>query len=316
MALLELGLGVVARAGTDGSYFVDGHRGAGIIAAELFSERLEARARARLHRLVRESLVGAVSQAVAEPFPVEETPDPDALSEVLAALKASMSELREVGHSVIVGALALRAFQRAPHLLTQSRAEGVAATLCGFPAWPTRDDNDGVLRGDIEAEAAALAPAFAQARGAAFAALVLREYVQLLALWEGKGQGFSGHMLTYGHAVLDLERLGYPTLFELSKPAFCQYCAVCRRGPEQDGPDYHEPAAESYPHAHLGPTDAAYWERRVALDIGHGIKYPYALMALLDDVTSDAEGDALRRECLSSWWRLSPLPPPASSAHL
>ena len=30
MSLLEAGLGVVARAGTDGSYFVDGHRGAGI----------------------------------------------------------------------------------------------------------------------------------------------------------------------------------------------------------------------------------------------------------------------------------------------
>jgi hypothetical protein len=39
-------------------------------------------------------------------------------------------------------------------------------------------------------------------------------------------------------------------------------------------------------------------------------------MALLDDVAGDGEGDALRRECLSSWWRLSPLPPPPSSAHL
>ena len=40
-------------------------------------------------------------------------------------------------------------------------------------------------------------------------------------------------MLTYGNAVLDLERLGYLRLFEKSKEAFREYCAVTRRGPSK-----------------------------------------------------------------------------------
>jgi hypothetical protein len=221
---------------------------------------------------------------------------------VLTALEDSMSELREVGHNVIVGTLALRAFHISPFLLTPSRAAGVATTLRSFAPWPPLDDGDGVLRGDLEADALALGPEFACENGPEFAAVVLREYLHAVTLWSGKGQGWAGHMLTYGNAVLDLQRLGYLHLFEKSKAAFRQYCAITRRGPAHGADDYPEP--QGYQYAHLRPTDTEYWERRTSLDIGHGVKYPYALVALLDDI----DDDQLRSECLSSWWRLSPLP--------
>ena len=147
-------------------------------------------------------------------------------------------------------------------------------------------------------------------------ALVLREYLRLVPLWAGKGQGFSGHMLTYGHAVLELERLGYAKLFRQAKEAFCQYCAISRRGPDAAGDDYPEPAADAYPYRHLTPTDPEYWTRRTTLDIGHGIKYPYALLSLLDAVGDGTHCDNLRRECLAWWWRLSPLEVPAQTALL
>ena len=73
--------------------------------------------------MVSAQLVGAVAEALTQPFPQQQA-DPALLSEVLTALEDSMSELREVGHNVIVGALALRAFQISPQLLTPSRATG------------------------------------------------------------------------------------------------------------------------------------------------------------------------------------------------
>lgn len=301
MSLLEVGVGVLARAGTDGSYFVDGHRGAAIIAAELFKDHLDAAARARLHSLVTDLLLGAVPDAMTRPFP-QQVSDPELLSDVLAALEDSMSELREVGHNVIVGVLALRAFQKSPVLLTPSRASGVAVTLRSFSAWPPHEGGNEVLRGELHAEALALGTEFASQSGPAFATLVLREYLHAVALWVGKGQGWAGHMLTYGNAVLELERLGYSQLFQKSKEAFREYCAITRRGPARGAEDYPEP--QHYPYAHLSPTDTEYWERRSSLDIGHGIKYPYALMALLHDI----DDGHLRSECLATWWRLSPLP--------
>eukprot|EP01044_Picomonas_judraskeda_P024107 COSAG03_NODE_6535_length_1045_cov_1.110994_3_plen_43_part_01 len=41
-------------------------------------------------------------EALTQPFPPQQA-DPALLSEVLTALEDSMSELREVGHNVIVG---------------------------------------------------------------------------------------------------------------------------------------------------------------------------------------------------------------------
>lgn len=304
--LLSVGIGVVARAGsgTEGSsgYFVDGHRGAAIIAATLLSEQLSQTATERLNCLVSDQLVDALPAGMTQPFPQHETPDPELLAEVLTALEDSMDELREVGHNVIVGTLALRAFQISPVLLTPSRASGVAMTLRSFAPWPPLDDGNGVLRGDLEADALALGPEFAGENGPEFAALVLREYLHAVTLWSQKGQGWTGHMLTYGNAVMDLQRLGHLHLFEKSKAAFRQYCAITRRGPAVDADDYPEP--QGYRYAHLSPTDTEYWERRTSLDIGHGVKYPYALVALLDDI----DDDQLRSECLASWWRLSPLP--------
>lgn len=304
--LLSVGVGVVARAGSgiEGSsgYFVDGHRGAAIIAATLLTTHLSPTATARLESLVSNQLVDAMPASMTEPFPQHETPDPEHLTVVLTALEDSMSELREVGHNVIVGTLALRAFQTSPALLTPSRAAGVATTLRSFAPWPPVDDGDGVLRGDLEADALALGPEFTRESGSKFAALVLREYLHAVTLWSEKGQGWAGHMLTYGNAVMDLHRLGYLRLFQKSKAAFRQYCAVTRRGPASDSEDYPEP--EGYQYSHLSPTDTEYWGRRTSLDIGHGVKYPYALVALLDDV----DDEQLRSECLASWWRLSPLP--------
>ena len=74
----------------------------------------------------------------------------------------------------------------------------------------------------MRADAAVLGPEFASESGAAFAEVVLREYLTLLKLWRGRGQGWAGHMLTYGQAVLDLERLGHTDLFAKSKEAFRQ----------------------------------------------------------------------------------------------
>eukprot|EP01047_Picozoa_sp_COSAG01_P072156 COSAG01_NODE_11398_length_1944_cov_2.230352_2_plen_276_part_00 len=248
--LLVLGLNVLSQAASgavgsaasassqqsDGDYFVNGHRGAAMLAAHFFTLRpdLEPATRGRVDALVRQQLVAAAASAgltgspsdgfseqehaggaggcgdrsdsvvssVSGAAEISHPPPSDLESEVLGAIEPGVETLMEVGHNVIIGTLALRAFREEPRLLTPARARGVAATVRSFHPWPVhpRVNDHAVPRGDLEADAAALGqelgllsivgpaqPAAVASSttdsprpgcgGAAFAALVLREYL-------------------------------------------------------------------------------------------------------------------------------------------
>ena len=56
--------------------------------------------------------------------------------------------------------------------------------------------------------------------------------------FDGRGQGWSGHLLTYARALLDLRTLGHDALAERAEHGFALFDRI-RKGRETDIPRLH-----------------------------------------------------------------------------
>ncbi|MDH3380724.1 MAG: hypothetical protein OEQ39_27730, partial [Gammaproteobacteria bacterium] len=126
---------------------------------------------------------------------------------------------------------------------------------------------------------------------------MFREYLRAVDLFSGYGQGWAGHLMTFGQAVIELARLGHPQLAARARGAFLMYVKTLRRGPKAGDrriPD-HAPFD-------VTPLDAEYWERkqRIREGLGHAFKYAYSFYHLLPQLR-DA---ALRQECLAKAYQI------------
>ena len=257
-----LGLNALARA-HELDYFVDGHRGASLVAAHLLcvNNSLDARAGSRIAELFR---LNWASTPLCNPFP-EADAEPARVAEIGAALAEGGATLRQVGHNAIFAMLAIKALRMLPRAATAQRVEGICRLIRSFTPWQ-----------DVEPDADVNPPAFADA--AAASRFVLREAYDAVGRFVGFGQGFAGHMLTFGQALIELAAMGDVEWAESCRPAFSKYVTVTRRGPEPDA----KPRPD-HPPSDLRPTDVAYWEGRGdnSVDIGHVFKYPYSYYGLL-----------------------------------
>jgi hypothetical protein len=260
--ILVLGLNALARA-HEADYFADGHRGGGIVAAHLLCTEngLDERARRRIEELID---LNWGETALCSPFP-ESDPEPARIDEIGAALVEGGEALRQVGHNAIMAMLAIKAFRMVPKRATCERIDGVCALVRAFTPWR-----------DIEPDPDVNPPAFADTEAAS--RYVLRETCEAIDRFAGFGQGYAGHMLTFGQALIELADMGDVEWAESCRLAFSKYVTVTRLGPEPEAkpiPD-HQPSD-------LRPTDAAYWLKRPnhAVDIGHVFKYPYSGYNLL-----------------------------------
>lgn len=136
---------------------------------------------------------------------------------------------------------------------------------------------------DVEPDPEVKPPPFAD--GAAASEFILREASATVDRFIGYRQGFSGHMLTFGQALVELASMGDVEWAESCRTAFCKYVTVTRRGPDTDSKRYpdHKPSQ-------LRPNSAEYWNKRGdhAVDIGHVFKYPYSYYDLLRNVDDPA----------------------------
>jgi len=260
--LLLLGLNALARA-PERDYFADGHRGAAMVAAHFLcvDNHMTERARSRIVELFDRNWA---SSTLCQPFP-NAPPQPARIREIGAALAAGGEVLRQVGHNAIFAMLAIKAFETLPSAATPQRIDGVCKLIRLFTPWH-----------DIEPDADVNPPPFANA--AASSEFVLREASTAIDRFVGYGQGFAGHMLTFGQALVELAAMGHGEWADSCRTAFRKYVTVTRRGPGSDSkhrPD-HKPTR-------LRPIDAEYWEKRRdnSLGIGHVFKYPYSYYALL-----------------------------------
>lgn len=272
--LVLLGLNALARA-HEMSYFTDGHRGASLIAAHLLCEenKLPDAARLRIEQLFDLSWGPT---ALCKPFP-EEEPAPDQVRKIGEALIEANGSLREVGHNAIFAMHAIRAFRILPAAATPKRIDGVCRLIRAIKPW-----HDDIVPGeDI------MPPPFSDAPAAS--AFILREASAAIDTWLDYGQGFAGHMLTFGQALVELAEMGNEEWAESCRTAFRKYVAVMREGPASDDKRYteHKPTK-------LRPNQTEYWRQRSEkqLGIGHVFKYPYSYYDLLRRV----DDDALKRE--------------------
>jgi len=273
---LILGLDGLSRA-HGVNYFGDGHLGASVIAAYYLchenglEERTQNIIKSRIDHELR-------NDALFLPAP-NEAPDAALLEQLLTALSAGIGDLREVGHNIIFGAAALKAFRKCPDAITPYRVEGVCRLIDDFATTQnvSVEDADGVP--GIGDESALIE-------------FIFGEYLRSVSLYAGYGQGRAGHLLTMGHAVIELSRLGYPDLTAAAHDAYRMYIKTMRRGPkETDRPIPDHPAST------LTPLDHDYWEQRksVRSGLGHAFKYAYSFYNLF----SKLRDPILKDRCLA-----------------
>ena len=264
------------------SYFGDGHKGAAVVSAVFLCREND------VERGVPEMLADMLDthwarSELCAPFPVE-GPDQGLIEGVLATLRGNIGVLRQAGHNVIFASLALKAFRQLPHTVTPSRVDGVCKLINAFTE---STDVDVTGAGDM--------PDFRPPASAAD--FVLGEATRTMQSFVERGQGWSGHMLTYGQAMVDLCELGYGDVVADGLHAFRQYVARTRMGPlETDKPRPEHPRVE------LRPLELAYWEHRRGnpVGIGHCFKYPYGFYGLLSRAT-DPE---VKQRCLAESFRV------------
>jgi hypothetical protein len=275
------GLDALCRA-HETNYFMDGHRGAAMIAA---------------YYLCRDAAVEeGVSQIVGDmidehwthtdlcaPFP-SEAADSDGLDDILKRVDQSMGALRQVGHNVILPSLALKAFQQLPEAMTPSRVKGLCALIDSFTA------EEGIFLDKNDTFPDLSDPVVA-------AHFVLGEFLRTIEAFDGRGQGWSGHLLTYGQALVDLRELGYGSLAHSAEYGFKLYIKRIRMGPlETDKPRREHEVSD------LHPQQRVYWEHRRtrSVEIGHLFKYPYGFYGLMQL----AEDSDLKRRCAEAAYHI------------
>ena len=262
---LQRGLDALCRAHAF-DYFADGHRGGAIVSAYFFcrEEAVEADACAQMAALIDAHWT---STPLCAPF-ADEAPIGNGTERIVKHVEHSLDHLRQAGHNVILPSLALKAFAQRPDLLPESRVSGLCKMINAF----TRMD-------DVPLHPASDLPSFANAAEAS--AYTLGELLACMRAFDGRGQGWSGHLLTYSRALLDLRALGHDALAARAEHGFALYIDRIRMGPLDT--DLSRPEHARRP---AQPHQADYWHQRSqhGVSIGHLFKYPYGFYGLMRHV--------------------------------
>lgn len=279
--LIRLGLNALARAPQQ-NYFADGHRGAALISAHLMCVDNEL-GDATSNRIAELFDRNWASSKLCGPFPQADPVD-DAVERIGKALAGGGGVLREVGHDAIFAMHAIKGFRMLPELATAARVDGVCQLIGAIKPWR-----------DVAPDEAIDPPAFEDS--AAASKFILKEASEAIDRFKGFGQGFAGHMLTFGQSLVELAAMGDVEWAESCRTAFRKYVTVTRQGPQPgDRP------IKDHQVSKLRPDDAEYWQQRgeKTLGIGHVFKYPYAYYDLL----ARADDPPLQQELDAKAWQL------------
>ena len=278
---LVLGLNALSRAHTS-DYFADSHRGAAMIAAYYLCQRQDIEPGAA--RIIAEKVEASWSGSpLFAPFP-EEPSNPALTGRITQALAAGTDRLRQAGHNVIFPALALKAMAEVPEAVTPLRVAGICKLVESFTA-----TDEFLDEGDVPI------PGCEDPR--ALVEFVPGEALRAMERFEGRGQGWTGHLLTHAQAVMDLHLSGHPDAVQPARDALVRYIRRTRMGPGEGDRSIPE-----HPRSDETPLEERYWQARQGDDIGlgHCLKYPYAYCSLLD-LVCDA---GLKSRCENEAYRI------------
>src|SRR5262245_15438434 len=205
----------------------------------------------------------------------EETADPKLVEGLLEDLDAGIATLRNSGHNIIFAVTCLKALHAVPEAVTPERVNGLRKMVKSFGAakGPRKDNDPLVDLGDEEK----------------FIRFVFEEYLKALDIYlNGKGHhGFAGHVITIGHALVELSRMGHKELAQKGVPAYWQFVRQARAGADLGGKKVEDGPAQA-----PTPLVKDYWVAQGKHHPGeivssHIIKYPYSFYALARDVRDE-----------------------------
>lgn len=279
--LIQLGINALARA-PQMKYFADGHRGAALISAHMMcvNNKFDDAATNRIAELFD---LNWAKTKLCKDFP-EGDPVKDATDQVGKALAGGKGVLREVGHDAIFAMHAIKAFRLLPETATRERVEGVCNLIRAIKPWRDVKPDPGINPPPFTDQAAA-------------SRFVLKEASDAIDRFVGFGQGFAGHMLTFGQSLVELAAMGDVEWAESCRTAFCKYVTVTRKGPQKG-----DRKIKDHGFSKLRPDDTEYWKKRgnKTLGIGHVFKYPYAYYDLL----ARANDTVIAKEFDEKAWQL------------
>ena len=262
-----------------GKPFADGHNAAAVISSAFFcrEQELDADTQKEILAYLDARLLRNPIDAAARP---KEAADPGLVEGLLEDLDAGIATLRGKGHNIIFAVACLKALRAVPEAATPGRIDGLRKMVrCfGKTGGAAGKDPDPLVGLDDEQK---------------FVHFVFEEFLK------AKGAGFDGHVVTIGHALVELHRMGHKELARKGVPAYWQWVREARAG-EDEGE-----AAPAPPRAST-PLTREYWAAQAKRRVGeivssHTVKYPYSFYALARDV----KDEGLKERILAKVYRLT-----------
>jgi hypothetical protein len=262
-----------------GNTFAGGHNAAAVISSAFFcrEQKLDADTQREILAYLDARLLKNPIYAAARP---REAADPGLVEGLLEDLDAGIATLRGKGHNIIFAVTCLKALRAVPEAATPERIDGLRKMVRSF----------GQTRGGAAKESDPLVGLDDEQE---FVHFVFEEFLR------AKGAGFDGHVVTIGHALVELSRMGHKELARKGVPAYWQWVRGARA---LKGAGKVAPAPTRAP----TPLTHEYWAAQAKHDIGeivssHTIKYPYGFYALAKDV----KDEDLKERILAKVYRLT-----------
>ncbi|SFB15455.1 hypothetical protein SAMN05216312_10484 [Cohnella sp. OV330] len=295
--LLKKGLTVIASCRERTGDIWEAHFGAAAIAAYFFIA--ENRLDDDVARKIAEQADRMVTRRLGEPVNLVRA-DPDMADReakrsanddervVVEALEETIDGLHWVGHNAIYAAASLKAIRELDGWGAAADVEAISQLIRSFKGKiPGRS-----WIGYKTSEVKALTPPEEGGPagiedGAALSRAVLQELAAFGTIYRAEAHhDLIGHMLTFSHALVTLEELGYPALFKRGLLPLFKLVRVLRASRYlQPGepirlfsPVDREPLALARPSTSL-PTESAFWDKERSgdeWDFGHAFKFPYS----------------------------------------
>jgi hypothetical protein len=275
------GLDGMSRVADIGDTFGDGHNAAAVISSAFFcrEQKLDSDTQREILAYLDARLLKNPIYTAARP---KEAADAGLVEGLLEDLDAGIATLRGKGHNIIFAVACLKGLRAVPEAVTPERIGGLRKMIQSFgqTEGPSAKDSDPLVGLDDDQK---------------FAHFVFEEFLK------AKGNGFDGHVVTIGHALLELHRMGHKELARKGVPAYWQWVRGARaRNVVGAGKVTRVPLRAPT------PLTREYWAAQVKDDIGeiassHTVKYPYSFYALAKDV----KDEDLKKRILAKVYRLT-----------
>jgi hypothetical protein len=273
------GLDGMSRVAEKGNTFGLGHNAAAVISSAFFcrEQRLGADTQKEILTFLEARLLKNPIYAAPQP---KEAADPKLVEGLLEDLDAGIATLRGKGHNIIFAVTCLKALRAVPEAATPERVGGLRKMVRSFGKTTGRaaEDSESLVGLDDERK---------------FVHFVFNEFLN------AKGDGFDGHVLTIGHALVELYRMGHKDLARKGVTAYWQWVREARAGAGEGN-------VAAVPPREATPLTREYWAAQAKHRIGeivssHTVKYPYSFYALAKDV----KDEDLKKRILAKVYRLT-----------